>query len=58
MKRMNLVEGVNHMEPKVNSYEFAKLLQTALLKGQTENQLTVNELLKEIVSQLESLMKR
>ncbi len=46
------------MEPKVNSYEFAKLLQAALLKGETENQLTVNELLKEIVCQLESLMEK
>ena len=46
------------MEPKVNSYELANLLKSALLKGQTENQLTVNELLKEIISQLESLMKR
>ncbi|WNS73535.1 hypothetical protein RRV45_11415 [Bacillus sp. DTU_2020_1000418_1_SI_GHA_SEK_038] len=46
------------MRPKVNSYEFAKVLQSALKKGQNENQLTVHELLREIASQLEPLIKK
>lgn len=46
------------MRPKVNSYEFAKVLQSALKKGQSDNHLTVNELLREIVNQLEPIIKR
>ena len=46
------------MGPKVSSYEFAKVLQSALIKGQNENHLTVKELLKEIANQLEPLMKK
>lgn len=46
------------MRPKVNSYEFAKVLHSALRKGQNENQLTVNELLREIAKQLEPLIKK
>lgn len=56
--RMKTVEGVYYMEQKLNSNNFAKLLQAALIKGQTEKQLTVNDLIKEIVSQLESFMKK
>lgn len=55
---MKTVEGVYYMEQKLNSNNFAKLLQAALIKGQTEKQLTVNDLIKEIVSQLESFMKK
>jgi len=46
------------MESKINSYEFAKLLQTALIRGQNENQMTVNKLLDEIACQLEILMEK
>ncbi|MFO1443759.1 hypothetical protein KDN24_11160 [Bacillus sp. Bva_UNVM-123] len=45
------------MGTKVYSYEFAKLLHAALLRGQNEQHLTVNELLKEIVRQLEPIIK-
>ncbi|WP_170289717.1 hypothetical protein [Cytobacillus depressus] len=46
------------MRKKMSSYEFAKVLQSAVIKGQNENQLTVNELLREITRQLEPLMKK
>ncbi|MBU8878595.1 hypothetical protein BGM26_06280 [Bacillus sp. FJAT-29790] len=46
------------MEPKKNSYKFAKVLETALDKGQNENQLTVKELIKELKDQLEPLFKK
>lgn len=45
------------MKPKVNSNEFAKVLQSALTKGQTENQLSVKELIRDIRKQLEPHFK-
>ncbi|MEH7125894.1 hypothetical protein V7122_24345 [Bacillus sp. JJ1532] len=46
------------MRPEVNSYEFAKVLQSALKKGQNENHLTLHDLLSEIARQLEPIIKK
>ncbi|MFE8694774.1 hypothetical protein ACFYKT_00215 [Cytobacillus sp. FJAT-53684] len=46
------------MKPKVNSNEFAKVMQSALTKGQNENKLTVKELLLDIKKQLERHYKK
>ncbi|WP_313799277.1 hypothetical protein [Cytobacillus sp.] len=46
------------MKPKVDSHELAKVMQSALKKGQSENQLTVKELLRDIRKQLEPHYRR
>ncbi|MFC0418374.1 hypothetical protein ACFFHH_23550 [Cytobacillus solani] len=46
------------MKPKVNSNEIAKVMQSALTKGQSENQMTVKELLRDIRKQLEPHYKK
>jgi len=46
------------MNRQVKSYEFAKVLQQALNKGQNEHQITVQELLKELIHQLEPIIKK
>lgn len=46
------------MKPKVNSNELVKVMQSALKKGQSENQMTVKELLRDIRKQLELHYRR
>lgn len=46
------------MKPKVNSNEIAKVMQSALTKGQSENQMTVKELLRDFRKQLEPHYKK
>ncbi|MBP2239725.1 hypothetical protein J2Z40_000278 [Cytobacillus eiseniae] len=40
------------VKTKVNTNIMAKVMQSALTKGQNENQLTVKELLRDITNQL------
>ncbi|MEK3854542.1 hypothetical protein [Cytobacillus sp. FSL H8-0458] len=43
---------------KSNFSEFAKLLETALDKGQTDTEMTIHELLDDIKTQLEPLINK
>lgn len=41
-----------------NYNDFAKVLESALDKGQSENQITIHQLVDEIKTQLEPLIKK
>lgn len=43
---------------KTNFNDFAKLLESALDKGQTDNEMTIHELLDDLKNQLEPLINK